>query len=147
METGSQGAPTPEDARRTLRQLAEDETAVRYPPIPRWFFLAMAAAVAALYLVQLLPPSDTSKATFAIAVVTTVLGSRYWLNRDGVAWVSPKLRDMVPFLTAVLGAFAVCWVVEATTGAWWVWIAGAVVAAGVVLRTGHQYVQEFGDGR
>lgn len=147
METGPVGRPSPQDAREALRQIAADEDAVRYPPIPRWFFVVMAATVAALYLAQLLPPSDTGKATFAVAVVAAVLGSRYWINRDGVSWVSPRAADMVPFMTALLGTFALCWVLDATTGAWWAWIAGAVVAAAVVLVTGRRYVQEFGDGR
>jgi hypothetical protein len=146
METGPVESPSPQEARAALHQIAADESAVRYPPIPRWFFVVMAAVVAALYLAQLLPPDDTSKATFALAVVAVVLGSRYWLNRDGVSWVSPRLADMVPFLTAVYGTFALCWAVDATTGAWWCWIAGAVVASVVVLVTGLRYVREFGDG-
>jgi len=105
----------------------------------------MAALVAALYLARLMPPSDAGNATFAVAVAAAVLGSRYWLNRDGVSWVSPKLGDMVPFLAAVLGTFALCWIVSATTGAWWAWIVGAAVAAGVVLHTGRRYRREFGD--
>lgn len=145
METGS--APSPREARDSLRQLGEDESAVRYPPLPRWFFVAMAAAMAGMHLAQLLSPSDASKATFALGIVTAVLGGRYWMFRDGVAWVSPKLSDMGLFLVAVLGVFGVCWIVAATTGAWWIWIVGAVAAGAVVLRTGHAYRQAFGDGR
>jgi hypothetical protein len=147
METGPVESPSPQEARAALRQVAADENAVRYPPIPRWFFVVMAAVVAALYLAQLLPPADASRATFAVAVVAVVVGSRYWFNRQGVSWVSPRLADMLPFLTAVLGTFALCWAVDATTGAWWCWIAGAVVGGAVVLVTGHRYVREFGDGR
>jgi hypothetical protein len=146
METTSGKPPSRREARETLRQLAEDESAVRYPPIPRWFFVAMAALVAGLHLARLLPPSDAGKATFAVAVAAVVLGSRYWINRDGVAWVSVKFTDMAPFLAAVYGTFGLCWVVAATTGAWWAWIVGAVVAGGIVLRTGAAYRQEFGDG-
>lgn len=118
---------------------------MRYPPIPRWFFSAMAAVVAGLNLAQLLPPSDTSNATFALSVVALVLGSRYWLNHGGASWVSPKFTDMVPFLSAVLGTFGLCWLVSALTSAWWIWIVGAGVTGGVVLRTGHLYRQVFGD--
>ena len=145
METEA-GPPSPQQAREALRQLAADESAVRYPPIPRWFFLAQAAVVAALHLAQLLPSSDAGKATFAVAVVAVVLGNRYWLNRGGVSWVSPDLGDMVPFLVTVLGGFVACWVVSETTGVWWCWIVGAAVGAVVVLVTGHRYVREFGDG-
>lgn len=144
METGSGRAPTPRQARETLQQLAEDESAVRYPPIPLWFFIAQAAAVAGLYLAQLLPPSDASKATFVVAVVAIVLGSRFWLNRDGVSWSSVKPADMASFVAAILGIFALCWVISATAGAWWIWIVGAVVASGIVVVTGHRYRQEFG---
>ncbi|GAB3343991.1 hypothetical protein [Modestobacter lapidis] len=146
METGGDRDPSAGEAAQLLGRLAEDESAVRYPPLPRWFFPAMAAVVATLYLVQLLPPSDTSKATFAVAVVALVLGNRYWLNRDGVSWVSPDLGDMLPFLVALLGTFAACWAVSETTGVWWCWLAGAVVGAGVVLGTGRRYRREFGDG-
>lgn len=145
METGPDQSPSPREARETLRQLVEDESAVRYPPIPRWFFVVMAAAVAGLHLARLLPPSDASKATFAVGVVAIVLGSRYWLNREGVSWASAKFADMVPFLAAVLGTFGLSWVISATTGAWWIWIVGGVVAGGIVLRTGHVYRQAFGD--
>jgi hypothetical protein len=144
METGSTGAPSPHEARQTLQQLAADESAVRYPPLPRWFFAAMAAVVAALYLARLLPPSDADQATFAVAVVAVVLGARYWLYRDGVSWVSVRPSDMVPFLAAVCGTYGMCWVVSAATGAWWCWIPGAVLAAAVVLRTGQAYRREFG---
>lgn len=151
METGLPGhSPTPRQARETLQQLAEDESAVRYPPIHRWFILVMAALVVLIYLVQLLPPSDAGNATTALAVVALVLAARslavkYWLHRDGVAWVKVKLSDMALYLAASLATFTVCWVVSASTGAWWVWIAGAVVAGGIVVVTGRRYRQEFGD--
>lgn len=145
METESYRSPSPRQARETLRQLAEDESAVRYPPIPRWFFVAMAAAVAGLHLVRLLPPSDASKASFALSIVAIVLGSRYWLNRDGVSWAAVKFADLAPFMAVILGTFGLCWVVSALTGAGWIWIVGAVGAAGIVLRTGHVYRQAYGD--
>ena len=145
METVPGGSPSPEEARETLRQLAADESAVRYPPLPRWFFVAMAALVAGVHLAQLLPPSDARHATSAVAVAAAVLGARYWLYRDGVSWVSPRFADMVPFLAAVLGTSVLCWLISAATGAEWVWGIGAAVAAGIVLRTGHRYRQEFGD--
>ena len=105
----------------------------------------MAAAVAGLHLARLLPPSDAHEATIAVGVAAIVLGSRYWLNREGASWVSVKFADMVPFLAAVLGTFGLSWVVSATTGAWWIWIVGAVVAGGIVLRTGQVYRRAFGD--
>jgi hypothetical protein len=137
--------PSPQEARATLDQLSDDESAVRYPPLPRWFFAAQAAVVAGLCLAQLLPSSDSRNATFAVAVVALVLGGRYWLYRDQVAWVSPSLRDMLPFLAGLLGTVLACLVVEETTGAWWCWIVGAVVAAGIVLGTGHTYRKTYGD--
>lgn len=151
METGRPDhSVTPRQARETLQQLAQDESAVRYPPIPRWFFLVMAALVALVYLVQLLPPSDAGNATTVVAVVAIVVAARrlavkHWLHRDGVARVKLKLSDMARYLTASIGTFTVCWVVSAGTGAWWVWIAGAVVAGGIVVVTGRRYRREFGD--
>ena len=147
METTPDPRPTADDARRTLRQLSSDEAAVRYPPLPRWFFLAQAVLVACLCLAQLLPPSDARNATFAVAVAAIVLGCRYWLYRDQVAWVSVPFRDMAPFLAAVLGVFLGCLVVAESTGARWMWIVGAVVVAGIVLGTGQRYRREFGDAR
>lgn len=128
-----------------LQQLGEDENAVRYPPIPAWFFVLQAGAVAGILLAQLMAPSDAHKATVGIGVGSIVLGSRYWLNRDGVSRVSVKLADMVPFLATILGTCVLCWVVSAATGAQWIWILGAVVAGAVVLRTGQRYRREFGD--
>jgi hypothetical protein len=133
-------------AEEALRQIAEDESAVRYPPLPRWFFPVMAALVAALCLAQMLAPSDARNVTFALAVVAIVLASRYWLRRPGVSWPSVPPSDIGPFLAAILGAAAVCVVVSAFTAWWWIWIAGAVVAGGVVLRTGRLYRRAFGDG-
>ncbi|NEK58157.1 hypothetical protein GCU56_09755 [Geodermatophilus sabuli] len=137
--------PSPQDARAMLDQLAADETAVRYPPLPRWFFPAQAALTAALLLAQTLPPSDARPATFAVAVAAIVLGGRYWVFRDQVAGVRPSAGDMLPFLGGVLGAVVVCLVVQETTGAWWVWIPGAVVVAGIVLGTGRRYRETYGD--
>ena len=52
---------------------------------------------------------------------------------------------MVPFLPGILGTFALSGVISATTGAWWIWIVAAVVADGIVIRTGRTYRQEFGE--
>ncbi len=144
METEGGHLPSPDEARRTLDELGEDESAVRYPPLPQWFFLVMAALVAGLALAQLLDSSDARMATFALAVVALVLASRYWLNRDGVSWASVSVTDMLPFLVGILGTFALCAVIAAATGASWVWIVGAVVAGGIVIRTGRTYRREFG---
>jgi hypothetical protein len=146
METGS--GPTPsraEAAREALSQLGQDEDAVRYPPLPRWFFRAMAAIVAGLALARLLPPPQAHLATIGLCVVSLVLASRYWLNRDGVSWASARFSDMAPFLAGFLGTFVLCWVISATTAAWWIWAVGAVVLAGMVLRTGRTYRREFGE--
>lgn len=137
--------PSSQEARRALEQLAQDENAVRYPPLPRWFFLAQAALVAGICLARLLPPSDARHATFAVAVAATVLGGRYWIFRDHVLGVSPSFGDMLPFLAGLLGTVLACFVVTETTDAWWVWIIGAVVAAGIVLRTGNTYRRTYGD--
>jgi hypothetical protein len=145
METGPGRRPTPREARETLQQLSADTAAVRYPPLPRWFFAAQAALVAGICLAQLLPASDARKVMYAAAVAAIVLGGRYWLYRDGVSGVSPSLRDMGVFLVGVLGTVLACLVVAETTGAWWVWIVGAAVVAGIVLRTGHTYRKTYGD--
>jgi hypothetical protein len=137
--------PSPQDARRLLEQAAADAAAVRYPPLPRWFFFAQATLAAGVLLAQLLPPSDARHAAFAAAVAAIVLGGRYWLYRDGVAWVSPSPRDMLGFLAAVVGTVLTCLVVAETTGAEWIWIAGAVVVAGIVLGTGRAYRRTYGD--
>jgi hypothetical protein len=147
METPRDRVPTPEEAGETLRQLTADENSVRYPPLPRWFFAAMAALVGGLHLAHLLPPSDTRHATFAIVVASVVLGGRYWLFRPGVAGVNPDLPDMLPFMAALLSLFAVGWAGTAATGAEGIWVATAVGAAAVVLVTGRRYRREFGDGR
>jgi hypothetical protein len=145
METGSSKQPSRDEAEQTLRQLGQDEGAVRYPPLPRWFFPVMAALVAGLALAQLMEPSESHRVTLALGVATLVTASRYWMNREGVSWASARFVDSVPFLLGILGAFALSWVVSATTGAWWIWIVGAVVAAGIVLRTGLAYRREHGE--
>jgi hypothetical protein len=137
--------PSPQDARATLDQLSADEAAVRYPPLPRWFFLAQGSLTACLFLAQLLPRPDARNATFAVAVAAIVLGGRYWLFRDRVSGVLPSAGDMFPFLAAVLGAAVTCLVVQETTGAQWVWVVGAAVVAGVVLATGRSYRKTYGD--
>lgn len=142
METGSGGQPSRDEAERTLDQLGQDEDTVRYPPLPRWFFPTMAALVAGLALAQMMEPSEAHRVTLALGVVTLVIASRYWMNRDGVSWASARFADSVPFLLGILGTFALSWVVSATTSAWWIWIVGAVVAGGIVLRTGRTYRRE-----
>jgi hypothetical protein len=145
METGPDRTPSRDAAEETLRQLDHDEDAVRYPPLPRWFFRVMAAIVAGLALARLLPPPQAHLATIGLAAASLALASRYWLNRDGVSWASARFSDMAPFLAGILGTFVLCWVVADTTDAWWIWAVGAVVVAGMVLRTGHTYRREFGE--
>jgi hypothetical protein len=145
METGSDHSPSGDAAEETLRQLERDEDVVRYPPLPRWFFSVMAAIVAGLALARLLPTPQAHLATSGLGAVSLVLASRHWLNRDGVSWASARFSDMAPFLGGVLGTFVLCWVVAETTTARWVWAGGAVVLAGLVLRTGHTYRREHGE--
>ena len=64
------------------------------------------------------------------------------MNREGVSWASARFIDSLPFLLGILGTFALSWVLSATTGAWWIWIVAAVVAGGIVLRTGVTYRRE-----
>lgn len=145
METGSSKQPSRHEAEQTLRQLGQDESDVRYPPLPRWFFPTMAALVAGLALAQLMEPSESHQVALPLGVVTLVIASRYWMNREGVSWASARFTDSAPFLLGILGTFALSWVVSATTGAWWIWIVGAVVAGGIVLRTGRAYRREHGE--
>ena len=144
METESGQPPSHDEAKQTLHQLGHDESAIRYPPLPQWFFPAMAALVAGLALAQLLEPSESHQVTLALGVVVLVLASRFWLNRDGVSWASARFADSAPFLLSILGTFALSGVVSTTTDAWWIWIVGAAVAAGIVLHTGRRYRREFG---
>lgn len=149
MATSDGGAPTPQQARELLRQLADDEDAVRYPPIPAWFFVVQAGAIAGLHLVRLLPESGAGRAaqlvaSLAIALAAGGLGQRYWLNRDGVSWAGARPRDLLPFLALLLGSFATCWAVAEVADAPWVWIVGAAFSAAVVLVTGARYRREFG---
>lgn len=147
METPSGRRPSPQEARDALAQLARDEDAVRYPPIPRWFFLVGAAAVAGVTLAQMLPPRTAGLVVVPLGVVMGLLARRYWFNADGVSGASPKFGDMTGYLTVILGTFAVGWLVEATTGAWWIWLPCAAVTATAVLVTGERYVREFGHAR
>ncbi|MCF6743095.1 hypothetical protein E9529_02185 [Blastococcus sp. KM273128] len=147
METPSGRRLSPQEAREALAQLAEDEDAVRYPPIPRWFFLVGAAVVAGVALAQMLPPRTAGLVVLPLVVVMGLLAHRYWFNADGVSGASVKLGDMAGYLTVVLGTFAVGWLVEATTDAWWIWIPCAAVTATAVLVTGQRYVREFGHAR
>lgn len=152
MATTSGDRPTPDEARETLHQLHQDAAAVRYPPIPAWFFAVQAAAIAGLHLVRLLPDSDTGRYTeligiLAIALAAGGLGRKYWLNRDGVSWATARPRDMLPFLAVLLGIFAACWAITEVADAPWVWILGAVFSATVVLVTGARYRRTYGDGR
>ena len=146
METSGTGPLSPGEVRELLDQLGRDEAAVRYPPLPRWFFPAQAAAVAGLHLAQLLRPGDAPKAVFAVAVASVVMGLKHWLNRDGVAWVTVDPRDVAPFVLAILATSVAGWVIAETTGFRWLWIVTAVIAGGIVLRTGRAYRRVHGDG-
>lgn len=142
MATGSGKQPSRVEAEQPLRQLGQDESTVRYPPLPRWFFPTMAALVAGLALAQMMEPSESHRVTLALGVITLVIASRYWMNREGVSWASARFTDSAPFLLGILGTFALSWVVSATTGAWWIRIVGAVVTGGIVPRTGRSYRRE-----
>lgn len=145
METGTGRSPSPREARETLQQLTEDTDAVRYPPLPRCFFPVQAVLVAGIALAQLLPSAAGSAATVACGMVSAVLGGKYWLNREGESRVSVSFADMVPFLLGLYGILGLCWALSAATGARWIWVVGAVVVAGIVVRTGHTYRMTYGD--
>ncbi|SEL69292.1 hypothetical protein SAMN04515665_11737 [Blastococcus sp. DSM 46786] len=147
METSSDRTPSPQEARDALAQLARDEDAVRYPPIPRWFFLVGAAVVAGVTLAQLLPPRTAGIVVLPLVVLMALLAHRYWFNTDGVSGASVKVGDMAAYLTVFLGTFGIGWLVEATTDAWWIWFPCAAVTATTVLVTGERYVREFGHAR
>lgn len=146
MTTGPDPSLPRTQAKELIEQLQRDEHAIRYPPLPLWFFITMASVVAGVHLAQLLPASDASKVSMALAIVGVIPAFRYWLCRDGVSWVSPRLADMAPFVGAIVGTYASCGIVSASTGADWVWALGAAVAGAVVLATGGRYRQAFGDG-
>lgn len=139
VETTAGATPTPEEARRALTQLAGDESAVRYPPLPWWFFVVQTCLLAGLFLAQILGGSDARNASFAVVVASAVLGGRYWFYRPGVAWVSAANADVGPFVLVVLGVIVVAGVAADTTGTPWAWVVGAVVAAALVLLVGRAY--------
>lgn len=145
METGPDQRPSRDEAERTLDQLAKDESAVRYPPLPRWYFPVMAALVAGLALARLLGPSGAFTVTLLIGVIAALVAGKYWLNRDGVSGTSMKVTDMVPFLLGILGVFVGAWVVSEAAGASWVWILAAAMAGAIVLKTGHSYNREYSE--
>lgn len=147
METPNGRSPSPQEARDTLAQLARDEDAVRYPPIPRWFFLVGAAVVAGVTLAQLLPSKTAALVVLPLVAVMGLLAHRYWFNAEGITGASVKVSDMAAYLTVILGTFGIGWLVEATTDAWWIWFPCAAVTAATVLVTGERYVREFGHGR
>ncbi len=104
----------------------------------------MATLIAAYSLVQILPPSVSSKASMGLAIVAIVPAYRYWLHRDGVSWVSVKVSDLLGFVAVIVGAVVAAGVAAWLTGAWWPWVVSAVLTAGVVLYTGHVYRRSFG---
>jgi hypothetical protein len=135
---------TRDDAHDGLQQLAADESAVRYPPLPAWFFAAMAAIVAALCLAPLLPSgSAQSSSRLALTVLAVVLAGRWWW-REGVAGVRVPVRDMAGFLALLVGVQLVALGAASGLDAGWPWVVAAVVSAAVVLATGRRYRQETG---
>lgn len=142
MET--EGTPTPDDARRLLHEAAAAEDSVRYPPLPLWFFISMSVAIAAIFVAQLLPTPHSLYASFAVAVAAVVMGLRFWINGRGVAWVSVKASHIAPFVGGILAIAVVCIAVAELSGAEWIWIVGAVIAASIVMLTGRAYRRMVG---
>ena len=141
METDGGRPLTPREAQAALDAARDAEDTIRYPPLPAWFFPAMAALVAGIDLAQLLDSPLLPMVTCAL--VAGYLGRRFWLRRDGVSWVSMKVTDMLPFLAVIVGTLVVAMIVEDVTGARWVWIVVAAVHAGIVLFTGRRYHREY----
>ncbi|MDO9380595.1 MAG: hypothetical protein Q7T56_17255 [Nocardioidaceae bacterium] len=144
METDG-GRPSRAEAQAALDSARAAEDAVRYPPLSTWFFVVMAAVLAAMSLAQLL--DEPRLVMVPCLVVALVVGSRFWFHRDGVAWVSVSGSDMWPFLAVVLGTAVACVVLAELTGQAWVWVVGAAVQAAIVLRTGHRYRREHAGAR
>lgn len=105
----------------------------------------MAAVIVGLALAQFLPSPEVTLVMLGLTVIALLVASKFWLNRDGVSWASARFADMLPFLLGVFGTFALSALISETTGAWWIWILGAAIMAGIVLRTGQNYRREYGE--
>lgn len=133
--------PGAREAREALEQTARDEDAVRYPPLPAWFFPVMASLAAALNVVQL--SSRSSLLMLCITAVAIAVGSQSWFNAAGRAWISPSLRDMLPFLAGILSAVVAAALLDEAAGLRWAWIGSAIVCASIVLVTGRRYQRQY----
>lgn len=128
--------PTQQEADTALRAAKEihDSMASEPVPLPWWYFPALAATVAAVALVQLLPGIATVVATIALAAsLGMIVGAGVSKAR-----YTPRVRSMavLPFVAVMLGIWAVASVMDFVYDRQWQWWIVALTGAGLILAAG-----------
>ena len=119
METNAERGITPDDARRALEQADAEEQATLNPPLPAWYFPAIAVAIFAIFaLNSIADPSPVGRVFIVIAVVVTAVGlaalvsavsfSRPGYRRVHVQWaptiITAAIAMLFPITALVLSA-------------------------------------------
>ena len=138
METNAERGITPDDARRALEQADAEEQATLNPPLPAWYFPAIAVAIFAIFaLNSIADPSPVGRVFIVIAVVVTAVGlaalvsavsfSRPGYRRVHVRWAPTIITAAIAMLFPITAL-----VLSAALGPWVRSPAGAALAAGIM---------------
>jgi hypothetical protein len=139
METGDGMRPDRDEARRLLDAAEEAEERTRNPPLPRAFFIAQAALLAAICCAQMLPVGPSRVVTIVGLIAVVGLGMRWVFTRPGYGAVWPDGRGAFPYMVAMLVLVGVPAVLAVGLAASWLWLVAGALAAATTLEMGRRY--------
>lgn len=144
METFDGRPITPDEARQALAEADAEEQATLNPPMPAWYFPALAAAIFALFALNAIDdPAPAVRVVIIIAVLAVAIGIGAIVG--AVSFSRPGYRGIrirwAP--TLVTGAIALLFPIAALLLAGplgtWVWLPVGAVLAAIVVTLGILY--------
>ena len=121
-----------------------EEQATKNPPLPRWFFIVQALALAVALMAQALPMPYSAGIT-ALGIVTVIaVGVRSVYYRPGYGFVAPDGPSAFPYLITVLVGAGVPAVLAVSLETGWPWLVAGGLAAAATLDMGRRYRKAVG---
>ena len=123
--------PKPRDAERALSAAADAERAARSPRLPVWYYPIQCVLVGGLFVTQMLDGDKPVNVMMAIFLVQIPLNLAAY-RESGVSRPKHRARDYLPFVAVLVAGWVVCALVDRA----WLWVVGAVLAAGWMAFSG-----------
>ncbi|GAA3942226.1 hypothetical protein GCM10022383_20100 [Microbacterium soli] len=123
-----------------------EEQETRNPPLPRWFFVVQALALAVALAGQALPLPWSAVVT-ALGIVTVVaVGVRQVFHRRGYGLVGLDGPGSFPYMISLLIGVGVLVILAISLELPWLWLIAGADAAVTTLEMGRRYRKATGRG-